>query len=79
MLWLLEQMTPKERHRRDVESAFLETLYPELSDADFETRVREADRRIEPGLMPTEDEIMAMCASLGGQDGNLARPWGRFR
>ena len=58
--WLLDQMTPEQRRRHDLESAFLETLYPEFPDADFETKIREADRRIEAGLMPSEKEIMAM-------------------
>ena len=60
LFWLLDQMTPQERHEWDMQGFFLETLYPEFPDADFDTKIREADRRIEAGLMPSEEEIMAM-------------------
>ena len=60
LFWLLDQMTPEERREWDLESAFLETLYPEFPDADFETKIREADRRIEAGLMPPEEELLAL-------------------
>lgn len=61
LFWLLDQMTPEERQRWNLESAFLESLYPEFPDADFDTKIREADRRIEAGLMPPEDVLLAMA------------------
>ena len=55
--WLLEQMTPEERHEHDVQSMFLETLCQEFPNASFDEKIREADRRIEAWLMPSEQEL----------------------
>ena len=59
LLWLLDQMTAEERREWEIEAAFLESIYPEYPDADYEIVIREADRRIEAGLMPSEEEILA--------------------